>query len=242
MICEAQIGIGDKPRLCSGIGSSANTRASLWCSARRGSQSPARQGGDGEQEASAAGATPPRHPAWMRVASCIRSWSSLLPRRKHGPFHTPGRANIILRGLNEMPFLNIAENSDNFANDFFARIWRAMQQKLPLHSAARRERAVLQPDFCARTNPSDTSDYHQGRSDVRRRAGAYVCRITKRPGARHARVMLDGVFSPSATTACISTAAVPTASTSARTATPIRRITNGSQSAIGRTITSAGGA
>ena len=107
-----------------------------------------------------------------------------------------------------------------------------VRQKLPYLKQLGVSVLYFNPIFCARTNHKyDTSDYRK--VDPMFGDEQALARLCKEAEALGMRVMLDGVFSHVATTACISTAAAHTASTSARTATPIRRITNGSPSAAG---------
>ena len=88
--------------------------------------------------------------------------------------HAKDGQNIILHeDWNEMPFLNIAENGDNFANDFFGGNLEGVRQKLPYLKQLGVSVLYFNPIFCARTNHKyDTQRLSQGRSDVRRRAGA----------------------------------------------------------------------
>ena len=94
----------------------------------------------------------------------------------------------------EMPSLNVSENGDNFANDFFGGNLEGVRQKLPYLKALGVTVLYFNPIFCARTNHKyDTSDYMQvdpmfGDEEALRR----LCQDAKALGIR---VMLDGVFS-----------------------------------------------
>ena len=77
--------------------------------------------------------------------------------------HAKDGQNIILHeDWNEMPFLNIAENGDNFANDFFGGNLEGVRQKLPYLKQLGVSVLYFNPIFCARTNHKyDTSDYRK---------------------------------------------------------------------------------
>ena len=98
------------------------------------------------------------------------------------------------RRWDEMPSLNVSENGDNFANDFFGGNLEGVRQKLPYLKELGVTVLYFNPIFSARTNHKyDTSDYMQidpmfGDEEKLRQ----LCREAKAMGIR---VMLDGVFS-----------------------------------------------
>lgn len=95
---------------------------------------------------------------------------------------------------NEMPFLNVSENGDNFANDFYGGNLEGVHQKLPYLKELGVTILYLNPIFSARSNHKyDTRDYRTvdpmfGDEEALRR----LCADAKEMGIR---VMLDGVFS-----------------------------------------------
>ena len=109
--------------------------------------------------------------------------------------HAKDGRNIELHeDWNEMPSLNVSENGDNFANDFFGGTLEGVRQKLPYLKALGVSVVYFNPIFDARTNHKyDTSDYMRvdpmfGDEAALRR----LCEDAKKLGIR---IMLDGVFS-----------------------------------------------
>ena len=198
MIYEAQIGVGDKPRLlwyrfeCEYKGEHVVLGAP-------GDHTGCGEGVMGSEESfqltvyDAAYDTP----AWMRDGVmyqimvdrfCCGEGTDALMHAKDGQ-------NIILHeDWNEMPFLNIAENGDNFANDFFGGNLEGVRQKLPYLKQLGVSVLYFNPIFCARTNHKyDTSDYR--RVDPMFGDEQALARLCKEAEALGMRVMLDGVFS-----------------------------------------------
>ena len=95
---------------------------------------------------------------------------------------------------NEMPWLNVANNGDNFAHDFFGGNLEGVRQKLPYLKEMGVSVIYFNPIFTARTNHKyDTGDYMQvdpmfGDEETLRK----LCEEAKAMGIR---IMLDGVFS-----------------------------------------------
>ena len=95
---------------------------------------------------------------------------------------------------NEMPWLNVSENGDNFAHDFFGGNLEGVRQKLPYLKEMGVSVIYFNPIFTARTNHKyDTGDYMQvdpmfGDEEKLRQ----LCEEAKAMGIR---IMLDGVFS-----------------------------------------------
>lgn len=198
MIYEAQIGVGDKPRLlwyrfeCEYKGEHVVLGAS-------GDHTGCGEGVMGSEESfqltvyDAAYDTP----AWMRDGVM---YQIMVDRFCHGEgtdalMHAKDGQNIILHeDWNEMPFLNIAENGDNFANDFFGGNLEGVRQKLPYLKQLGVSVLYFNPIFCARTNHKyDTSDYR--RVDPMFGDEQALARLCKEAEALGMRVMLDGVFS-----------------------------------------------
>ena len=198
MIYEAQIGVGDKPRLlwyrfeCEYKGEHVVLGAP-------GDHTGCGEGVMGSEESfqltvyDAAYDTP----AWMRDG--VR-YQIMVDRFCHGEgtdalMHAKDGQNIILHeDWNEMPFLNIAENGDNFANDFFGGNLEGVRQKLPYLKQLGVSVLYFNPIFCARTNHKyDTSDYR--RVDPMFGDEQALTRLCKEAEALGMRVMLDGVFS-----------------------------------------------
>ena len=198
MIYEAQIGVGDKPRLlwyrfeCEYKGEHVVLGAP-------GDHTGCGEGVMGSEESfqitvyDAAYDTP----AWMRDGVM---YQIMVDRFCHGEgtdalMHAKGGQNIILHeDWNEMPFLNIAENGDNFANDFFGGNLEGVRQKLPYLKQLGVSVLYFNPIFCARTNHKyDTSDYR--RVDPMFGDEQALARLCKEAEALGMRVMLDGVFS-----------------------------------------------
>lgn len=110
-------------------------------------------------------------------------------------FHAKDGQNIMLHeAWDEMPFLNISENGDNFANDFYGGNLEGVRQKLSYLRDLGVTVLYFNPIFEARTNHKyDTSDYMRvdpmfGDEKTLRA----LCAEAKKLGIR---VMLDGVFS-----------------------------------------------
>lgn len=198
MIYEAQIGVGDKPRLlwyrfeCEYKGEHVVLGAP-------GDHTGCGEGVMGSEESfqltvyDAAYDTP----AWMRDGIM---YQIMVDRFCHGEgtdalMHAKDGQNIILHeDWNEMPFLNIAENGDNFANDFFGGNLEGVRQKLPYLKQLGVSVLYFNPIFCARTNHKyDTSDYR--RVDPMFGDEQALARLCKEAEALGMRVMLDGVFS-----------------------------------------------
>ncbi|MCI7736628.1 MAG: glycoside hydrolase family 13 protein [Clostridiales bacterium] len=109
--------------------------------------------------------------------------------------HAKDGQNIMLHeAWDEMPFLNISENGDNFANDFYGGNLEGVRQKLSYLRDLGVTVLYFNPIFEARTNHKyDTSDYMRvdpmfGDEKTLRA----LCAEAKKLGIR---VMLDGVFS-----------------------------------------------
>lgn len=198
MIYEAQIGVGDKPRLlwyrfeCEYKGEHVVLGAP-------GDHTGCGEGVMGSEESfqltvyDAAYDTP----AWMRDGVM---YQIMVDRFCHGEgtdalMHAKDGQNIILHeDWNEMPFLNIAENGDNFANDFFGGNLEGVRQKLSYLKQLGVSVLYFNPIFCARTNHKyDTSDYR--RVDPMFGDEQALARLCKEAEALGMRVMLDGVFS-----------------------------------------------
>ena len=198
MIYEAQIGVGDKPRPlwyrfeCEYKGEHVVLGAP-------GDHTGCGEGVMGSEESfqltvyDAAYDTP----AWMRDGVM---YQIMVDRFCHGEgtdalMHAKDGQNIILHeDWNEMPFLNIAENGDNFANDFFGGNLEGVRQKLPYLKQLGVSVLYFNPIFCARTNHKyDTSDYR--RVDPMFGDEQALARLCKEAEALGMRVMLDGVFS-----------------------------------------------
>ena len=198
MIYEAQIGVGDQPRLlwyrfeCEYKGEHVVLGAP-------GDHTGCGEGVMGSEESfqltvyDAAYDTP----AWMRDGVM---YQIMVDRFCHGEgtdalMHAKDGQNIILHeDWNEMPFLNIAENGDNFANDFFGGNLEGVRQKLPYLKQLGVSVLYFNPIFCARTNHKyDTSDYR--RVDPMFGDEQALARLCKEAEALGMRVMLDGVFS-----------------------------------------------
>ena len=198
MIYEVQIGVGDKPRLlwyrfeCEYKGEHVVLGAP-------GDHTGCGEGVMGSEESfqltvyDAAYDTP----AWMRDGVM---YQIMVDRFCHGEgtdalMHAKDGQNIILHeDWNEMPFLNIAENGDNFANDFFGGNLEGVRQKLSYLKQLGVSVLYFNPIFCARTNHKyDTSDYR--RVDPMFGDEQALARLCKEAEALGMRVMLDGVFS-----------------------------------------------
>ena len=198
MIYEAQIGVGDKPRLLWYRFESEYKGEHVVLGAP-GDHTGCGEGVMGSEESfqltvyDAAYDTP----AWMRDGVM---YQIMVDRFCHGEgtdalMHAKDGQNIILHeDWNEMPFLNIAENGDNFANDFFGGNLEGVRQKLPYLKQLGVSVLYFNPIFCARTNHKyDTSDYR--RVDLMFGDEQALTRLCKEAEALGMRVMLDGVFS-----------------------------------------------
>lgn len=136
-------------------------------------------------------------PDWMHEGVM---YQIMVDRFYHGKgtdalMHAKDGQNIELHtDWNEMPTLNISENGDNFANDFFGGNLEGVRQKLPYLKELGVSVIYFNPIFHARTNHKyDTSDYM--RIDPMfgdEEALALLCEDAKKLGIR---IMLDGVFS-----------------------------------------------
>jgi len=136
-------------------------------------------------------------PAWMREGVMYQIMVDRFCRGEgtDALMHAKDGQNIILHDKwDEMPFLNISENGDNFANDFFGGNLEGVRQKLPYLKRLGVSVLYFNPIFCARTNHKyDTSDYR--RIDPMfgdEQALVRLCEDAKKLGMH---VMLDGVFS-----------------------------------------------
>ena len=198
MIYEAQIGVGDKPRLlwyrfeCEYKGEHVVLGAP-------GDHTGCGEGVMGSEESFQLTVYDTAYdtPAWMRDGVM---YQIMVDRFCHGEgtdalMHAKDGQNIILHeDWNEMPFLNIAENGDNFANDFFGGNLEGVRQKLPYLKQLGVSVLYFNPIFCARTNHKyDTSDYR--RVDPMFGDEQALARLCKEAEALGMRVMLDGVFS-----------------------------------------------
>ena len=94
----------------------------------------------------------------------------------------------------EMPYLNITENDDNLANDFFGGNLEGIRQKLPYLKELGITVLYLNPIFEARSNHKyDTGDYmHIDPMFGDEAAFKKLCKDAKAMGIR---ILLDGVFS-----------------------------------------------
>ena len=136
-------------------------------------------------------------PAWMHEGIM---YQIMVDRFFHGKgtdalLHAKVGQDVLLHEKwNETPFLNISENGDNFANDFFGGNLEGVRQKLPYLKELGVSVLYFNPIFEARTNHKyDTSDYTRvdpmfGDEEALSR----LCREAREMGIR---VMLDGVFS-----------------------------------------------
>ena len=136
-------------------------------------------------------------PAWMREGVMYQIMVDRFCRGEgtDALMHAKDGQNIILHDKwDEMPFLNISENGDNFANDFFGGNLEGVRQKLPYLKRLGVSVLYFNPIFCARTNHKyDTSDYR--RIDPMFGDEQALARLCKEAEALGMRVMLDGVFS-----------------------------------------------
>ena len=95
---------------------------------------------------------------------------------------------------NEMPSLNVSENGDNFATDFFGGNLEGVRQKLPYLKELGVSVIYFNPIFTARTNHKyDTGDYMQ--VDPMFGDEKTLSTLCEEAKAMGIRVMLDGVFS-----------------------------------------------
>ncbi|MBR5302884.1 MAG: glycoside hydrolase family 13 protein [Clostridia bacterium] len=95
---------------------------------------------------------------------------------------------------NDMPSLNVSENGDNFATDFFGGNLEGVRQKLPYLKELGVSVIYFNPIFTARTNHKyDTGDYMQVDPMFGDEQTLHtLCEEAKALGIR---IMLDGVFS-----------------------------------------------
>ena len=136
-------------------------------------------------------------PEWMHEGIM---YQIMVDRFFHGKgtdalLHARDGENIVLHDKwDEMPFLNVSDNGDNFANDFYGGNLEGVRQKLPYLKEMGVTILYFNPIFSARTNHKyDTRDYMTvdpmfGDEEALRR----LCKEAKEMGIR---VMLDGVFS-----------------------------------------------
>lgn len=136
-------------------------------------------------------------PKWMHEGIM---YQIMVDRFYHGAgtdalMHAKDGQNISLHERwDDMPELNISENGDNFANDFFGGNLEGVRQKLPYLKELGVSVIYFNPIFEARTNHKyDTSDYMRvdpmfGDEEKLRQ----LCEEARGMGIR---VMLDGVFS-----------------------------------------------
>ena len=136
-------------------------------------------------------------PEWMHEGIM---YQIMVDRFFHGEgtdalLHARDGENIVLHDKwDEMPFLNVSDNGDNFANDFYGGNLEGVRQKLPYLKEMGVTILYFNPIFSARTNHKyDTRDYMTvdpmfGDEAALRR----LCKEAKEMGIR---VMLDGVFS-----------------------------------------------
>ena len=110
-------------------------------------------------------------------------------------FHAKAGQNIMLHEKwDEMPFLNISENGDNFANDFYGGNLEGVRQKLSYLKELGVTVLYFNPIFEGRTNHKyDTSDYM--RVDPMFGDEKTLRALCEEAGKLGIRVMLDGVFS-----------------------------------------------
>ncbi len=110
-------------------------------------------------------------------------------------FHARDGQDVVLHeDWYEKPLLNIRENGDNFANDFFGGTLEGVRQKLPYLKELGVSVLYLNPIFQARTNHKyDTGDYM--RIDPMFGDEEAFRRLTADARAMGIRVILDGVFS-----------------------------------------------
>ena len=95
---------------------------------------------------------------------------------------------------NDMPWLNVTENGDNFARDFFGGNLEGVRQKLPYLRELGVTVLYFNPIYTALTNHKyDTGDYMQ--VDPMFGDEAKLRQLCEEAGAMGIRVMLDGVFS-----------------------------------------------
>ncbi|MBQ7679018.1 MAG: glycoside hydrolase family 13 protein, partial [Butyrivibrio sp.] len=105
-----------------------------------------------------------------------------------------GQDVLIHKDWYEMPYLQIGENSDNLANDFFGGNLEGIRQKLPYLQDLGVTVLYLNPIFHARSNHKyDTSDYmHIDPMFGDEAAFKKLCADAMKRGIR---IILDGVFS-----------------------------------------------
>ena len=95
---------------------------------------------------------------------------------------------------NDMPSLNVTENGDNFATDFFGGNLEGVRQKLPYLKELGVNVIYFNPIFTARTNHKyDTGDYMQ--IDPMFGDEKKLHELCEEAKAMGIRIMLDGVFS-----------------------------------------------
>lgn len=95
---------------------------------------------------------------------------------------------------NDMPWLDVSENGDNFAHDFFGGNLEGVRQKLPYLKELGVSVIYFNPIFTARTNHKyDTSNYMQ--VDPMFGDEAKLHQLCEEAKAMGIRILLDGVFS-----------------------------------------------
>ena len=136
-------------------------------------------------------------PVWMREGVM---YQIMVDRFFHGEgtdalMHAKDGRKISLHDCwSDMPELNISENGDNFANDFYGGNLEGVRQKLPYLRDLGVTVLYFNPIFEARTNHKyDTSDYM--RVDPMFGDEAALRRLCDEAHAMGMHVMLDGVFS-----------------------------------------------
>lgn len=138
-----------------------------------------------------------RVPEWMRDGVM---YQIMVDRFFHGEgtddlmYAKPGANIEIHKRWNEMPFLNVANDGDNFANDFYGGNLEGVRQKLGYLKELGVSVIYFNPIFTASSNHKyNTSDYMSVDpmyGDEKKLA--QLCREAKKLGIR---IMLDGVFS-----------------------------------------------
>jgi len=136
-------------------------------------------------------------PSWMCDGVM---YQIMVDRFYHGEgtdalMHTKDATGVELHDKwDEMPFLNVSENGDNFAHDFFGGNLEGVRQKLPYLKDLGINVIYFNPIFEARTNHKyDTGDYTK--VDPMFGDEAKLRQLCKEAKDMGIRIMLDGVFS-----------------------------------------------
>ncbi len=136
-------------------------------------------------------------PAWMREGIM---YQIMVDRFYHGEgtdalMHAKDGENISLHDdWYGMPELNVSENGDNFANDFFGGNLEGVRQKLPYLKDLGVSIIYFNPIFKARSNHKyDTDDYMV--IDPMFGDEAAFTRLCEDAKAMGIRIIIDGVFS-----------------------------------------------